>query len=133
MIWLYHSKPNNFDCFDLIVFDIFSLFCCESCQIINFDTFFFILIHNSNHLFLSLLDSFEETEVQDSIPLNDLRFDWLLDAEPVDLLHCQTIKPVVSNHCSGDHKCSKSSLEVLPQKFEIHNILFWIMKFDSRY
>ena len=29
----------------------------------------------------------------------------------------------VPNHCSGDHKFSAGSLEVLPVKFEIHNIL----------
>ena len=30
-------------------------------------------------------------------------------------------KPVVPNHCSRDHKCSASSLEVLPGNFEIDN------------
>ena len=34
-----------------------------------------------------------------------------------------TSRAVVPNQCSGDHKCSASSLEVLPQIFEIHNIL----------
>ena len=32
-------------------------------------------------------------------------------------------RPVVPNHCSGDHKCSANNLEVLPEKFEIHNTL----------
>ena len=42
-------------------------------------------------------------------------------------------RSVAPNHCSGDHKCSASSLEVLPQKFEIHNILCKQIKFDFRY
>ena len=40
---------------------------------------------------------------------------------------------MVPNHYSGDHKCSASSFEVLPEKFEIHNILSLKMKFDYMY
>ena len=39
----------------------------------------------------------------------------------------QTSRGVVPNHCFT------SSFEVLPQKFEIHNMLCFKMKFDSRY
>ena len=47
--------------------------------------------------------------------------------------YCALSIVVVPNHCSGDHKCSASSSEVLPEKFEIHNMLCFKMKFDSRY
>ena len=42
-------------------------------------------------------------------------------------------RPVVPNHSSGDHKRSTSSLGVLPQKFEIHKMSCYIMKFGCTY
>ena len=56
-----------------------------------------------------------------------------LNGSPLLHLLSDVYKPVVPNHCSGDHKCSGSNLEVLPEKFVIHNTLGYKQKFDSRY
>ena len=42
-------------------------------------------------------------------------------------------RPVIPNHCYGDHKCSLSSLEMLPEKVKNLNMLCLTVKFTSKY